>query len=1070
MRFLLLCRFTVVLFPLSSLPQTSVFPGDVLATELEGEDEDGGLFDGDDDDGWAAIALEEEQADKDFALLEYSHLSLLDTWVGFPSTGKQPEVTWFRPFRPLRVAGRSLPGKEPIHTYVAIPEAGTYRLYLRHVLEGRITRPVRLSITPQKVTALPAGGEGDGAVGEGAEQGFSFQDSGDPLSHTYGDIRFPAATAGRTIEKRLSIRFESELQRVGYHSGPLMVWEFWDVDLTKGSYKVALQSDNKQARVGALFISQSKDFRPSFTTYPEESTLNRVYLRFRVVEGAVEGDTYGAIANLTYHWRGRADVWGHRLGSMENAPAKGWSPFLEGTEALVPGPGPWSTCRLTFSGLRKGKVEIQVAWYPHEGAVQHTATVNVAGQKAMLRLPHGAPRTQGSRTAAVWGMLPAKYLKMIQPEAEVVEKYFAWAREAEEKIGLGPAHPRPHHIKITTSCGLGEANFDRGCEMLARLGVNWIPGASEAVREKYGLINGLCGYNSPDAKASAIKSGLLSEEDRALYLTHKVGDEILTRIPETEINGNMVLRQQFHAYLEAQAQAAGMDNQTFLGMKRFDRLDAIRVLPDFSGRYERRLFYASQRFKHILLIKYYRKVTNEFLELFPNVQVYNNYSPHTVFLTGATMNLSDWFILCRNQAQTLGWAEDWAYAGGKSLGTFYQCTSFYAALVECGARKHGYESGFYVGVNCLGGARKIFSCVGQGLTVLNLYDWGPIDSVADGINSWSFLKSQYLAVLTATCALGPADTIIGKGKREARRTAILYNRSHEIWQGGTGRMNHDWMWTYIGLRSAQIPVDVIIEEDLTPEELKQYKVIYVGGFNLAGKHLTALEGWVAEGGLLVGTAGAAHRDTTNDRQAAAVKLFGASQKRVPVPPQKPGQSAPPPPVVRFTGNDLVPAVSFEAEGLQFRLQAEGADVVGRYQDGSAAAVLRPAGKGKVLLFGLQLGFAYRRAERWIKGTPPGHVRQWLVAPALKWLGRPMAEYSDPNSETTVFTHETGIAVLLNSFSRQAPPASSHLSVKPGRPIKEVVSALNGKVEWQEKEGRIEIGVPQLNPVDVIILR
>ena len=34
----------------------------------------------------------------------------------------------------------------------------------------------------------------------------------------------------------------------------------------------------------------------------------------------------------------------------------------------------------------------------------------------------------------------------------------------------------------------------------------------------------------------------------------------------------------------------------------------------------------------------------------------------------------------------------------------------------------------------------------------------------------------------------------------------------------------------------------------------------------------------------------------------------------------------------------------------------------------------------------------------------------------------------------------------------------------------VVSSLKGKLEWTEKNGRIEITVPQLTPVDVIILR
>src|SRR6185436_5800263 len=142
-----------------------------------------------------------------------------------------------------------------------------------------------------------------------------------------------------------------------------------------------------------------------------------------------------------------------------------------------------------------------------------------------------------------------------------------------------------------------------------------------------------------------------------------------------------------------------------------------------------------------------------------------------------------------------------------------QCTSFFAALVDCAVRKRGYPAGFYVGTNCGYSAQKMFGCVAQGITTLHLYDWGPIDGWAEGSNAWSEIQSQYEAVMTGAHALGPADEIIAKGDREPRRVALLYNRSHEIVSGDVVTLDHDWMWTFIGLKSSQIPVDVIIEED-----------------------------------------------------------------------------------------------------------------------------------------------------------------------------------------------------------------------------------------------------------------
>jgi hypothetical protein len=1085
-------RLLLLVFLLAVLPAFfcgPVFSSQVHAMELGDDgDDDGGLMAGDDDD--EGLSLEEGGDGKigtDLELLKGSHLSYLHSWVNARPLrrprGGYPQKTYH--WAPVRDGGYGPLGTKPIHTYVEVPETGTYRLYLRHVITAKAKRPVTLTLTPQKATPLAP--DAAGVKKADPPAGFSFADNGPALSHVYGDLTFLSAVTGKKMEKKLPLRFESEPELIGYHDQPSMVWEFWDVELARGAYRVALESDLKSVSVSHLLLSRSKDFRPSLTTYGvrpnstpygKDRTLERVWLRFRVKEGTVDGATYSIDSRLTYHWRGRSfkgstePMWGYRMGKVPDAPAEGWSAWLDGTDALVLGPGPWSTCRLGFSGIQKGRMEIQLAWHPHEGAVQHTTTVKLDQARAMLRLPHKTPWVPTSATAAVWGMWPERYVQGVQPEAQVIERYFDWTKEAEAALALAPDHPRPHHIKIFTGCGLGPANYDRGCEMLARLGVNWIPSASPArvtspaLRKKYNLYHGFVGYNHADAEGAARK---YQGPDRKHYLKHKIGDEIHTHSSAASVNGNPVSRRAFHAYLREQARLNGLDNAAFLGVASFDRIDSIDVLPEHPGRYERRLFYASQRYAHINKIDYYRGVTERFHKYFPNVRVYNNYSPHPVFLTGTTMNSVDWFILCRNRAQMLGWGEDWAYAGSWSLGTYYQCTSFFAAIVEASTRKHGYESGFYVGVNCGGGARKIFSCVGQGLSWLELYAWGPIDALAEGSNAWSERKDQYKAVLTATAALGPADTIIGKGQREPRRTAILYNRSHEIWQGGTGRMNHDWMWTYIALRGAQVPVDVIIEEDLTPEELAQYRVVYLGGFNLAARHVKALRGWVEAGGLLIGTAGAAKYDVFNDKQPATDALFGARQTMIPQPPRKRGEKAPPPPVVTFSACELAPAGTLPAPGLQFALEPAAAKVIGTYEGGRPAATLHPVGKGHAMLLGFQPGFAYRAGEKWAE-QPTGKVHALLMAPARTALGRPVAEYSDTHfSETAVFTHASGMAVMLASFLRQ-PPGATTLSVKPDRKVTSVVSALKGKLEWTEKEGRIEIAVPKLDPVDVIILK
>jgi hypothetical protein len=551
----------------------------------------------------------------------------------------------------------------------------------------------------------------------------------------------------------------------------------------------------------------------------------------------------------------------------------------------------------------------------------------------------------------------------------------------------------------------------------------------------------------------------MTDEERQRLTKVKAGDEIATLTASGLINSNATMLAAFREYLKEQSRLDNLEFPSSLGAPDTNDLRCIGKLSETPTRAERRLFYHSQRFGHLVTCDHYRTFAGTFQKFFPNVRVYVNYSPHPVFLTGTTMNEGDWFVLARHQAQTLGWGEDWATGGSWGLGTAYQCTSFYAALVDCAVRKYGYPAGFYVGSNCGGSAQKIFGCIAQGVTWLHLYDWGPIDRWAEGSNAWSENESEYYAILCAACALGPADTIIAQGRREPRRTAILYNRSHEIVQEGTGRMNHDWMWTFIGLKSSQIPVEVIIEEDLNPDDLKRYDCVFLGGFNLAKRHVAELRRWVEAGGLLIGTGGAALYDIDNERMPETVDLFGARQKLS--GPESTGSVA----HVAFQATAEFPAVELIPGGMKFLLAPTTGKSLATYGGGECAAVANPLGKGQAILLGFHPGHTFRD-----NGRAGGKARAWLAAPVLKRLGRQRLEFDYPASEATLFEHDSGLAVMLADFGWASPEGGSRLSVQTDRPIKEVVSALRGPLEWKRVSDRIEVKTRRLEPVDVVILR
>ncbi len=967
--------------------------------------------------------LNEGKKQGDLAAMRLSHLSLIDTWQAVRPERPAPEDK--QKYHWANTRGTISPlGDQPISTLVQVPAKGRYRVYLRHVLTMTEKRPVTMRIVPV---------EGD------AES---------TLSHDYGTIVLLDGEQGKEQEAQLPIRVESQLQLNTIPDREMAAWEYWDVELDRGAYRVSLESKKPNVQVNAVFITPSLNFRPSFSPLGKDNTLQSVFMRFRPAKALPKRTQYAVSAGLTYHWPrptpSGEPSWGHPIGTAAAIPGDAWSPFINATDAVVPGPGPWSTCRVGLQNVREGQAEVQFAWYPHDAAVVHSLKTDIAAGQIMFRVPHGPLYNRAPAEKPRWGVWNVEHLKGVIPEEDLVTNYFNWAREAATEMGLKEDHPRPRHLLFLSSCRVGEAHREQAAEMLARLGVNWVAGAPPKVIERFGLY------------------------DESTMTKIKIGDEIATYTPASIINGSPLLLAEFRVYLKQQAELQGLTVTELFGAPTLERLTCMANLPENPGRFERRLYYHSHRFCHQATIAEYAKAVKDAESKHKNAAVYNNYSPHPVFLTGDTMNGIDWFLLCRAGAQTLGWGEDWATGGSWGLGTDRtQCVTFYAAIVEASVRKKGYPSGFYVGSNCGYSAHKIFSCVSQGIDIMHLYDWGPIDAWAEGSNSWSEAQGEYKSVLIGTHALGPADEIIAKGQRERRRTAVLYNRAHEIMNHATVRLNHDWMWTFLALRSAQIPVDLIIEEDLTPKELGKYDALYLGGLNLEQRQLKVVSQWVKDGGLLIGSGGSAMYDAYNNLNPDTVELFGARQTVVAASTVTAEDS------VSFAASSIYPQAKFKVSapsGHRYILEPTAAQPLGKYADGSCAAVSQTVGQGRTILLGFYPGSAYQA-----EGRALGPVQPWVVKPFLKHLGRQRAEFSYPASEVTLFEHPSGLAVMLNNFTPGSVNASSEptqLSVATDRKISEVVSALRGPLKWKRVGDRIEVETPSAAElvVDTIILK
>lgn len=1050
----------------------------------------------------------------DLDQLKFSHLSDLTLWQGVaPARAVKPKDGAPAPKYGWRQAenGSIAPtSAEPATTLVAVPEAGEYRIWIRHIARPGTAQPMTLTLT--------------GATSEShvyAAQGLSGRD-------------------GKTQQQMRPIYFEAEYQRMSAPTQPIAIWEYWDVSLKPGPTTFALTSSVPTVRADHLLITRSKTFRPSLIIDPVNATLNRTYYRFRVTRASDSKDTYRIGGSLTYHWGrppprgGTEPIWYYPFfdgttvlsesGKKEIKTGE-WSSFIDVTDGIS-SPGPWATASLSFAGITRGELEAQLAWYPHPGAVIKTIKPRIEGGGALMLIPidregitcaSAAPEDK----AGVWGMRTQAYLRLLETPEDVNARHMEYAKAAVAELPR-QGNPAPKFIRVATGNGAAASVRDAASQMLATIGINCVDGASAKTRERLGLLGDITLYyndalfhtNSHDPTDPMIDATMerhfqgvaksLDAQDPGAHnrvTTLKMGDEIGAIVGPSRINNIPDARQIFHDYLRQQLKESGRD-ATFFGVNDVDELEFSPELPPDAGRYERRLYYHAARFNFVFTARFYKRFTDAARKALPNVRTYCNFSPHPPMF-GQNMNGSDWFALTREGGATMAWAEDWAGVGGGWGFAGIQTVTYYAALVECAGRKGNLPAGFYV-VTTMGAAdRKMFSLVAHGIFDHEIYSFGPRYAGAEFSNFWDERAEAYKEVARGSYALGPADTIIAKGQRDPRKVALLYNRSHEVWNGGAGGFQSDRLLTFIALKNAHVPVDIILEEDLNPENLKQYKVIYIQGYNLADRHTAALGQWVEAGGMLVGITGTGMRDEYNDKSDACEKLFGASQRLAgasaggyhpqSIPDHKPIDK------IKVIASPLTPAMEADVVGVKAVLTPTTGKVVATFADNSAAAVTRDLGKGRTLLWGVMPGTIY-------KGDARGGNRYRLdrmplvVKPALETLGRQRVEVSDPQVEICFFEHESGLAVTMSEVAvvRKAekeaakdehvsadapapvatatinvdPPASATItvSIKTDRAIKEVVTSYAGPVPWKREGDRIVVQVPMPRPVDVLILR
>jgi len=555
-----------------------------------------------------------------------------------------------------------------------------------------------------------------------------------------------------------------------------------------------------------------------------------------------------------------------------------------------------------------------------------------------------------------------------------------------------------------------------------------------------------------------------------------MGDEIGPSINASVVNGSGQQLRMFQRYLR---QVSDQD-PSFFGDTKYDALQFVDSDSPDMGRYERRLFYHSSVYRWLDTARLYAKKTAVLRALYPNILTMANYSPYTVFYLGAGMDRGqNSFVLPRANACTGHWGEDWLAPRGVSSVAGVQTESFYASVQRCGSQKYGQPTGFFM-VWKLGDLdRKWALLISHGIKYVYAYHWGPRYLGGGSPESSSHRTGSYAQLNRTARALGPADRIIAEGQREQARVALLYNRTDETWNHGAADRRTDRIYTFLALRHAHVPVDLILEDDCNPTDLARFRVVYLNGVNIRHETVSALRDWVEAGGTLVTVAGTAMRDEYDDPLTAANDLFGAAQQ---IATSSTGSWEPyqdnvtahePIDTVRFDETPLTPAIQLPVVGLKTVLSPKTATAVARYTDGTCAAVVRDLGLGRVLVLGVMPGYLYAHNAPRDDANHPVHYkanrRALVVKPVLAATGAPTVTHTEPLVELARFDHPDGIAVIMTDLSYR-PGRPGTLRVRTNREVTRVEASLAGALEWKRANDTIEIQCSVPAPVDVVILR
>jgi hypothetical protein len=498
------------------------------------------------------------------------------------------------------------------------------------------------------------------------------------------------------------------------------------------------------------------------------------------------------------------------------------------------------------------------------------------------------------------------------------------------------------------------------------------------------------------------------------------------------------------------------------------------------------LFYYSQKYRTVALGNYMAMQAKLLREQWQgNFPIVSNFSDGAIAAANFYAQGVDYFTLLHDTEQHAIWSEDWG-----NFSATYQDSSFNVELMRAAARKNGQVMGQYLiayhGRSGYDTRLKAVSEAARGVKLFKSFMYGPQWTTYES-EVWQSVPDAWKDQAAAVHEIGAVEDELLPAMPKKAQVALLYSSSADIWNDGK-----DWatgferMHTWLALAHAQIPVDVIGEDDVASGDLAGYKVCYFSDANLTATAAQKLSDWVKSGGTLIMTAGAGERDEFNRLLKSLNALLPYRRNPVEILQKYYGGSG-------SKLASLKPQGSVVAGKLKFDILAQkqtfadvkienGTTIKSTFEDGTPAEIQSVVGKGSVICKGYLPALDYIRTALIAKssvadlskkienntGRPtaedallldknqksynprqyPAGVRDAIIQSAKDAKVEVPIVCSVPLVDAVYMTSAKGIVIPLANYTLQ-PIKGMTLDISVDKPFREVRSVYQGVLPFKK---------------------